>query len=96
MWRVNQANAGETDKAMQAVKAQPWAQELSKKRKEELGRENMSVPCLPFGPRADFEVGKIVQTPGLLMMLFEDLTYRQVFLDGRFPKIPTRLGWGIQ
>lgn len=89
LWRIKQAAAGETDKAMQGVKAQPWAQELSKKRKEDLGRENMSVLCLPFGPRADFGVGKIVQTPGLLMMLFEDLTYRQAFLDGRpLPKDP--------
>jgi hypothetical protein len=89
MWRVKQATAGETDKAMQAIKTQPWAEELSKKRKEDLGRENMGVLCLPFGPRADFGVGKIVQTPGLLMMLHEDLTYRQIFLDGRpLPKDP--------
>jgi hypothetical protein len=82
-WRTKQGASGPTDKAMQNVKAQPWADELSKKRKENLGRENMSVLCLPFGPRADFGVGKIVQTPGLLVMLGEDLTYRQVFLDGR-------------
>ena len=89
LWRSKNAASGETDKAVQAVKAQPWARELSKKRKEELGRENMSVLCLPFGPRADGGVGKIVQTPGVLMMLFEDLTYRQVFLDGRpLPKDP--------
>jgi len=83
MWRLKQATAGVADKAMQAIKALPWAEELSKKRKEDLGRENMSVLCLPFGPRADFGVGKIVQTPGLLMMLYDDLTYRQIFLDGR-------------
>jgi hypothetical protein len=89
MWRAKPATAGETDKAMHSVKAQPWAQELSKKRKEDLGRENMGVLCLPFGPRADFAPDKIVQTPGLLMMLFTDLTYRQVFLDGRpLPKDP--------
>ena len=98
LWRVKQATAGETDKAMQSVKAQPWAQELSKKRKEELGRENMSVLCLPFGPRADFAPDKIVQTPGLLMMLFADLTYRQVFLDGRpLPQDPnpTWMGYSV-
>ncbi len=98
LWRVKQATAGETDKAMQGVKAQPWAQDLSKKRKEELGRENMSVLCLPFGPRADFAPDKIVQTPGLLMMLFTDLTYRQVFLDGRpLPKDPnpTWMGYSV-
>src|SRR3984885_1589142 len=72
MWRVKQATSGETDKAMHAIQPQPWAAELSKKRKEDLGREDMSVLCLPFGPRADMDVGKIIQTPGLLMMAFGD------------------------
>jgi hypothetical protein len=83
LWRTKEATSGQTDKAMHSLKAQPWAEELSKKRKENLGREDMSVLCLPFGPRADMEVGKIIQTPAMLIMLFDDLTYRQVFLDGR-------------
>jgi hypothetical protein len=83
LWRAKQATSGETDKAMHSIKAQPWAEELSKKRKEDLGREDMSVLCLPFGPRADMEVGKIIQTPSMLVMLFDNLTYRQVFIDGR-------------
>jgi hypothetical protein len=98
MWRVKQSTSGETNKALQSVKAQPWAQELYKKRKEDLSRENMSVLCLPFGPRADFAPDKIVQTPGLLMMLNTDLTYRQVFLDGRpLPKDPnpTWMGYSV-
>ena len=57
----------------------------------------MSVLCLPFGPRADMAPDKIVQTPGLLMMLFDDLTYRQVFLDGRpLPEIRILLGWATR
>src|SRR6185369_15319394 len=28
-------------------------------------------------------MNKIVQTPGLILILSEDLTYRQVFMDGR-------------
>ncbi|MBV9770037.1 MAG: hypothetical protein JOZ32_10740 [Bryobacterales bacterium] len=83
LWRVAQASSGETDKALHALKAQPWAQELSKKRKENLGREDMSVLCLPFGPRASFGFDKIVQTPSLIVLLSEDLTYRQIFMDGR-------------
>ena len=83
---------------MQAVKAQPWAQELSKKRTDDLGREDMSVLCLPFGPRAALVPDKVIQTPGMLIMLFEDLTYRQVFLDGRpLPKDPnpTWMGYSV-
>jgi hypothetical protein len=83
LWRHQPSTSGETDKAMQTIQAQPWAEELSKKRRENLGRDNMSVLCLPSGPRADDGVGKIIQTPGILLMLFSDLTYRQVFLDGR-------------
>ena len=98
LWRVPQATSGETNKALQSLKAQPWAEELSKKRKEDLGREDMSVLCLPFGPRAAMDVGKIIQTPGILMMAFEDLTYRQIFLDGRpLPKDPnpTWMGYSV-
>ena len=43
----------------------------------------MSVLCLPFGPRASVGVRKVVQTPTLIVILGNDLTYRQVFLDGR-------------
>ncbi len=98
LWRGKQAAAGETDKAMHTLKAQTWAQEISKKRTDELRREDMSVLCLPFGPRADMAPDKIVQTPGLLMMLFDDLTYRQVFLDGRpLPDDPnpTWMGYSV-
>jgi hypothetical protein len=98
LWRTKEATAGETDKALHGLKAQPWAEELSKKRKEDLGREDMSVLCLPFGPRAAMDVGKIIQTPGILMMAFDDLTYRQIFLDGRpLPKDPnpTWMGYSV-
>jgi hypothetical protein len=98
LWRVPQSTSGDTDKAMHSVKAQPWAEALSKKRKEDLGREDMSVLCLPFGPRADDGVGKIIQTPGILMMAFDDLTYRQIFLDGRplpTDPNPTWMGYSV-
>ena len=89
LWRVKQATAGETDKAMHSLKPQAWAGELSKKRKDNPGRDDMSVLCLPFGPRADVAPDRIVQAPGMLVMLFSDLTYRQVYLDGRpLPKDP--------
>src|SRR5207247_8713719 len=42
--------------------------------------------CLPDGPRFNHFLAlptKIVQTPALMMVMAENLTYRQVFLDGR-------------
>jgi hypothetical protein len=69
---------------------QPWVRELVEQRKEDLGKEYMNVKCVPLGPgyatSADStgaEMVKIVQTPSLIIMLNPDLTYRQVFMDGR-------------
>jgi len=64
---------------------QPWAQALVRQRSEDLQKDHMSVQCLPWGPSYNNSARKtkIVQTPGLLLMLDEDLTYRQIFLDGR-------------
>ena len=69
---------------------QPWAATLVQQRKENLGREYMNVVCLPLGPgyvtdadSTGAEMVKIVQTPGLILVLNPDLTYRQIFMDGR-------------
>src|SRR5947207_6360324 len=69
---------------------QPWARALVEQRTEDLGRDYMNAHCLPLGPgyaiSADStgaEMMKIVQTPGLIIILNPDLTYRQIFLDGR-------------
>jgi len=64
---------------------QPWAQALADERSENLSRDHMSVQCLPWGPgdAVSGRKAKIVQTPNLIVMLDEDLTYRQIFTDGR-------------
>jgi len=69
---------------------QPWARALVEQRREDLGKDYMNVRCVPLGPgyttAADStgaEMMKIVQTPTLILILNPDLTYRQVFLDGR-------------
>ncbi len=69
---------------------QPWARDLVEQRREDLGREYMNVQCVPLGPgyvtAADStgaEMMKIVQTAALIIVLNPDLTYRQIFLDGR-------------
>ena len=69
---------------------QPWARALVEERRENLGKEYMNVKCVPLGPgyvtAADStgaEMMKIVQTPALILILNPDLTYRQIFLDGR-------------
>ncbi len=66
---------------------QPWAVELVEKRAAQLGRDDPVGSCRPAGairlltfppPR------KILQLPGEVLILSErDVTYRQIFTDGR-------------
>ena len=89
LWRDDQSGSAAAEKAIDAIAPQPWADALSKKRKEELFKDDMGVLCQPFGPRAGDTIRKLIQTPGLIVILNDDLTYRQIFLDGRpLPKDP--------
>lgn len=79
---------------------QPWAEKLVEERKENLERDYMSVLCVPLGPGyvtdADAfgaEMVKIVQTPALIIMLNPDLTYRQIFMDGRTLETAPNPSW---
>jgi hypothetical protein len=69
---------------------QPWARAVVDARKEDLGKDGMQVRCLPLGPAyatsgdsTGSEMMRIVQTPQLIVMLNPDLTYRQIWMDGR-------------
>jgi len=83
-----------------AVQFQPWALELfNKRRYQDLGANRPSEHCLPHGivgamlPNTPF---KMVQTPGLTMLLYEQFNqYRQIFTDGRsHPQDPNPAWWG--
>jgi hypothetical protein len=68
--------------------ALPWAVALAKERAENHRRDHPHNRCLPGGtpvPAATPPfLAKFVQTPSLLVILFEDAGgFRQVFLDGR-------------
>ena len=81
----------------------PWAQELQKKRIENEHGEDPLSHCLPHGvPRINTNglfPFKIIQTPGLVVILYEQLNlFRQVFMDGRAlakDVNPTWLGYSI-
>jgi hypothetical protein len=67
---------------------QPWAAALYKERQENLGRDRPTARCLPHGVPDEMAVAgypfKILQTPGLILILYEEFThYRQIFTDGR-------------
>lgn len=81
---------------------QPWAVALHKERKENLGRDVFSVTCLPAGPLfslAGAQDGvRIVQTPSLIAILYSEMAFRQIHLDGRkLPEnpSPTWMGYSI-
>lgn len=76
---------------------QPWADEQYQQNLDRYGGDQACL--LPLGPRY-YMIGapKIVQTPGLIVVLNDDLTYRQIFLDGRqLPRDPnpTFMGYSV-
>jgi len=55
---------------------QPWVAALSRRRLEDFGKDDPEITgCKPGGPRHITRAGlaKIVQTPGLMLILYEDL-----------------------
>ena len=84
------------------VPFQPWAAELYQQRNDNFRLDNPLIRCLPAGvPRLNAYTHpyKIVQTPELIVVLYESLTmFRQIHLDGReLPKDPqpTWMGYSI-
>ena len=85
------------------VVLQPWAAALYKERQASRGKGRPSERCLPQGVPgmmlARDQPWKIVQTPGIVVILFrESLHFRQIFTDGRpFPAdpAPNWLGYTI-
>jgi hypothetical protein len=83
LWRIEaKSNPGTL---LEAAGPQPWIVDAAKTYRHELGRNDPGVHCLPSGPRAlhSQPFAKFVQTPSLLMVLYEGMEFRQIFLDGR-------------
>lgn len=74
---------------------QPWARSLVEARMEDLGKDHMAVQCLPWGPSyaTSERLAKIVHAPGLILILDEGLTYRQIFMDGRALETDPNPSW---
>jgi hypothetical protein len=81
----------------------PWAAALYKQRADNFRRDTDGIKCLPPGPKAGISglslPMKIVQTPSLVVVLYEYQTiYRQIFTDGRAlpdDPNPTWMGYSI-
>jgi hypothetical protein len=81
------------------IPMQPWAEQLYKERVANNAKDRPSGRCLPHSVTdldAHFTPRKIVQTPGLMLMLYESShVYRQIFTDGRaLPEDRDPAWWG--
>jgi len=84
MWQMNPGTyIVDAAQDLSPAEIQPWAGARFRERLESFARRDPAC-FLPSGPR--YYIGgvpKIVQTPAQLVVLNEDLTFRQIFLDGR-------------
>lgn len=78
------------------AEVRPWASQAFDDRLDDLGKDDPgTIGCQPLGPRhitgsALARLAKIVQTAAVVVVLYEDMNYRQIFLDGRaLPKNPS-------
>ena len=81
---------------------QPWAAELVKQRSAANGKDDPTSHCFPGGIirlHTYPTFNKIIQTPSLIVILSErEVTYRQIFLDGRplpVDPLPTWKGYSV-
>jgi hypothetical protein len=85
------------DMKPEEVPFQPWAAEIFRQRREEGGRVSPMALCRPTGVPWINSMPlpyKIVQTPTLILILYEaDTVFRQIFLDGRTPVADAAPRW---
>lgn len=82
----------------------PWVQEAARRHAQDFYKERPMFRCLPSGP-ATFGQStgggvykRILQTPNLVVILNDDLTYRQIFMDGRSLEsnpFPSWMGYSV-
>ncbi len=79
----------------------PWAEAFFQQRKKDFSKDSMDSQCLPFGPvytTTSFRDSRILQTPGIIAILYGDLVHREIFLDGRQLEKdpnPTWMGYSV-
>ena len=104
VWRIRQGTyLFFITSALKPGEIQPWAAALYKQRADNFRRDSDGIKCLPPGPKAGISGGgfpmKIVQTPNLMVVLYEYQTiYRQIFTDGRSLPAdpnPTWMGYSV-
>ena len=95
IWKIRRTHLLNAAPDLKPGDIQPWAAALYKQAADGFRSNTDGINCLPPGPKASITNGggypmKIVQTPGLILVLYEYQTlFRQIFTDGRaLPKDP--------
>jgi hypothetical protein len=104
VWRVKQASyLVYVTSDLKPEEVRPWAAALYKQRADDYRKDSDGIACLPPGPKAGISglafPMKIVQTPNLMVVLYEyETIFRQIFTDGRAlpdDPNPTWMGYSI-
>jgi len=95
LWRP----AGTTGDLRDATKIQAWARTAMAEHERDYYRNGPHMLCLPSGP--SFIAGgmrRMVQSPTMIAVLNSDLSYRQIFMDGReleADPLPIWMGYSV-
>lgn len=106
IWRAGRAGEYGYDydvtKNLKSGDVQPWAEAVRLKRVQDFRKDSPLASCMPVSvPFLNFRgLSRIVQTPGLIVILYEspNSPHRTIFTDGRsLPKDmnPTWLGYSV-
>lgn len=101
LWR----SAGVRGDLRDETKVQAWVRESMAAHEQNFYREGPHMQCLPSGPSYIAGAGggggnlrRVVQSPSVIAILNADLTYRQIFTDGRALEpdpLPIWMGYSV-
>ena len=100
LWRPERVRSDLSDRS----NFQPWVTSLVDERERRFFVDNPRLRCLPSGPDNltsggnSYGLRRILQHPSMIVMLYNDGTYRQVFTDGReleTDPLPTWMGYAV-
>jgi len=80
---------------LQPADIQPWVKAAVQQRAENFGVDNPHFRCMPDGPNysTTADMKRIVQTPAMIIILQEDLTFRVIHMDGRALETDPNPSW---
>ncbi|MEO8256901.1 MAG: hypothetical protein ABI868_06100 [Acidobacteriota bacterium] len=95
IWRMNGLGYTFNIFGSQHVDMLPWAKAVRAERAANYAKDSPDTNCLPVGPRAGLfgDPIKLVQTPGLLLIVYEGTPTRQIFLDDRALPVDPNPSW---